>query len=156
MFDLRESFLDPYGHGKAVEAAYFTYIENEYSRPHPEDNECIYFHIARFTLPDMNNLDKKEKNFFVKMALVDRVFSGELAPPAPRRGRGRPKDAKSFWLVDGTEYYLFLNHNEIRITNTISECAVIFKVIPRVLLPGNNILVVKCVKRNIKYDFLEH
>ena len=49
-------------------------------------------------------------------------------------------------------YYFYINHNEIKITHNISDNTVIFKVIPRMLYPTSNILVIKSVKTNQRYN----
>jgi hypothetical protein len=85
--------------------------------------------------------------------MVDRIFRGDVLTLPVTAGRRLRRDGKDFWDADDIEYYFYLNHNEIKITNTISDQAVIFKLIPRVILPTNNILVIKCVKRNLKYTF---
>lgn len=82
---------DPYNHSKEVEMVYFTYMENAFKLPHAEDNDCVFFYVAHFTLPDMNNLKKKDRNFYIKMARSDRIFSGELPASLRRKRRTDPK-----------------------------------------------------------------
>ena len=56
---------------------------------------------------------------------------------------------KDFWVLDNIEYHYYLNNAPLKITNMISDYAIIFKVPQRSLDPSNNILVIKCIKRNI-------
>lgn len=57
---------------------------------------------------------------------------------------------RDFWDIDDIEYYFYLNHNEVKVNNFISDSAVVFKLAPRILQPQNNILVIKAIKKTLR------
>jgi hypothetical protein len=50
--------------------------------------------------------------------------------------------------LDNVEYYFYLNYNEIKYTASLTKNCIVLRVPHRILEGGNNVLVIKAVKRN--------